>query len=118
MTIPFWVRRLLFGRLPFRFVFVWFDLWVGVYIDKAKHRVYIFPIPMLGIVIQFKRHLPAIYICPKCKRLWANHKSQNYFLEYGVLERLRLRHPPELSDCVSVMRDQSECDKLAGEDPP
>jgi hypothetical protein len=33
------------------FIFAWYDLWVGIFIDRAKRKVYIFPFPTLGIVI-------------------------------------------------------------------
>lgn len=29
----------------------WWDIWVGVYIDRDKRKVYIFPIPCVGVVI-------------------------------------------------------------------
>ena len=32
-------------------IFAWYDLWVGVFIDRPKRRVYIFPLPCIGIVI-------------------------------------------------------------------
>lgn len=34
-----------------RFIFAWYDLWVGVFVDRPKRRVYIFPIPCFGVVI-------------------------------------------------------------------
>lgn len=34
-----------------RGIFAWYDLWIGVFIDPAKRRVYIFPLPCLGIVV-------------------------------------------------------------------
>ncbi len=34
-------------------IFAWYDIWVGLFIDRAKRRLYIFPVPMLGIVIQY-----------------------------------------------------------------
>ncbi len=34
-------------------IFAWYDLWVGVFWDKAKRRLYVLPVPMLGVVIQF-----------------------------------------------------------------
>jgi hypothetical protein len=35
-------------------IFAWYDLWVGAFWDGAKRRLYIFPVPMLGIMIQFR----------------------------------------------------------------
>lgn len=32
-------------------IFAWFDLWVGVFIDRPKRQVYIFPLPCIGFVI-------------------------------------------------------------------
>lgn len=29
------------------------DLWVGVFIDRAKRRVYVFPVPCVGLVISW-----------------------------------------------------------------
>lgn len=34
-------------------IFAWYDLWIGVYWDAGKRRLYILPIPCLGVVIQF-----------------------------------------------------------------
>jgi len=35
-------------------VFAWHVLWIGVFIDTAKQRVYVFPLPCLGVVIQLE----------------------------------------------------------------
>ena len=40
-------------------IFAWYDLWVGVYWDSSKRRLYIFPVPMLGIVIYYPRKRPS-----------------------------------------------------------
>lgn len=32
-------------------IFAWYDIWVGIFIDKKKRVVYVFPIPMFGIKI-------------------------------------------------------------------
>lgn len=36
-----------------RFIFAWYDLWVGLYWDRSKRRLYILPIPCVGIVLDF-----------------------------------------------------------------
>ena len=38
-------------------IFAWFDLWVGVFIDRPRQRVFIFPLPCLGIVIDWSGEL-------------------------------------------------------------
>lgn len=44
-----------------RYLFAWYDLWIGVFIDRKKDTIYIFLIPMLGVVIE-----------PKYPKFW-NH---------------------------------------------
>lgn len=34
-----------------RFIFAWYDLWVGVFWDRTKRKLYILPLPCIGIVI-------------------------------------------------------------------
>lgn len=36
-----------------RLIFAWYDLWIGFYWDRRTRRLYILPIPTLGIVVQF-----------------------------------------------------------------
>lgn len=40
-------------RTTIRPIFAWYDLWVGVFIDRPMRRAYFFPIPCFGIVVQF-----------------------------------------------------------------
>ena len=35
-------------------IFAWYDFWVGVFYDRAKRSLYLFPVPMLGVVIQWE----------------------------------------------------------------
>ena len=34
-----------------RLMFAWYDFWVGLFWDSKKRRLYIFPVPCFGIVI-------------------------------------------------------------------
>jgi hypothetical protein len=36
-----------------RLIFAWYDLWVGVFWDRPRRRLYIFPIPCVGVVLDF-----------------------------------------------------------------
>lgn len=31
----------------------WYDLWIGAYWDRARRRLYVLPIPCVGVVIEF-----------------------------------------------------------------
>ena len=35
-------------------IFAWYDVWIGAYWNREKHRLYILPLPCIGIVIQFQ----------------------------------------------------------------
>lgn len=32
-------------------IFAWYDLWVGVFYDRQKRRLYILPFPCFGLII-------------------------------------------------------------------
>ena len=34
-------------------IFAWYDFWVGMFWDRKSKKLYIFPIPMVGIVVDF-----------------------------------------------------------------
>lgn len=36
-------------------IFAWYDIWIGVFIDTKKRRIYVFPVPMLGFVIEWSK---------------------------------------------------------------
>lgn len=35
-------------------LFAWYDLWVGAFWDGRKRRLYVLPLPCIGVVIQFQ----------------------------------------------------------------
>lgn len=35
-------------------MFAWFDIWVGVFIDRPNRRVYVFPVPCIGLRIDLR----------------------------------------------------------------
>ena len=41
--------------MKIRPIFAWYDLWVGIYIDRENRRVYVLPVPCFGIVIDWRR---------------------------------------------------------------
>ena len=41
------------ARWSARFIFAWYDLWVGIFWDKRKRKLYILPVPCVGVVIEF-----------------------------------------------------------------
>jgi len=34
-------------------IFAWYDIWVGVFIDTKKKKVYVFPVPCIGVVFNY-----------------------------------------------------------------
>lgn len=34
-------------------LFAWYDLWVGVFWDQRKRKLYVLPLPCLGFVLEF-----------------------------------------------------------------
>ncbi len=35
-----------------RLIFRWYDFWVGAFFDRKKRKVYVFPVPVIGVEIQ------------------------------------------------------------------
>ena len=42
-------------RMTVRPIFAWYDLWIGAFWDRKGRRLYILPLPCVGIVIQFSQ---------------------------------------------------------------
>ena len=39
--------------MKIKLMFAWYDLWVGAFIDRRNRRLYLFPVPMFGVRIDF-----------------------------------------------------------------
>lgn len=37
--------------MTIRPIFAWYDLWVGAYYDRRNRRLYVLPVPCLGVVV-------------------------------------------------------------------
>jgi hypothetical protein len=49
-------------------IFAWYDLWIGLFIDAKKKRLYIFPIPCFGLVIEWnEEEVDRSGCCPSCR---------------------------------------------------
>ena len=35
-------------------IFVWYDLWIGIFIDRAKGCAYVFPVPCFGFRVSWR----------------------------------------------------------------
>ena len=39
--------------VTFRFLFAWYDLWIGAYWDRKARALYVLPLPCVGFVLTF-----------------------------------------------------------------
>lgn len=40
--------------MKIRLLFAWYDLWIGVFWDRKTRRLYVLPLPCVGIVVEFR----------------------------------------------------------------
>lgn len=58
-----------------KFIFAWYDFWIGWYWDRDKRILYIFPVPCFGIAVRFKPkhknhmsfYIPPLHYNCKCR---------------------------------------------------
>lgn len=74
--------------MSIKFLFAWYDAWLGLFLDRTKHRLYVFPVPMLGCYIQFP--IGAAWLPWKLKwGLWQNIRDLD-----GSLKLTRVKLTP------------------------
>ncbi len=49
-----------------RCFFAWYDFWVGWFFDRKKRRLYVLPLPMVGIEIQLPHRCHKSVGCAWC----------------------------------------------------
>ncbi|KKM64872.1 hypothetical protein LCGC14_1496950 [marine sediment metagenome] len=53
--------------MKIKLIFAWYDFWVGLFYDRKKRVLYIFPIPTVGIKLNFQmRKVAKVDECPIC----------------------------------------------------
>lgn len=35
-------------------MFAWYDMWIGIFIDRKNRHIYVFPLPMFGFKIGYQ----------------------------------------------------------------
>lgn len=43
-----------YPKFRIKFIFKWFDFWIGLFVDTENRLIYIFPIPMFGFKIGYQ----------------------------------------------------------------
>lgn len=54
--------------MKIKVIFAWYDLWIGFFFDMKKVKIYVFPIPMVGLEISL---LPKGFYIDKVKSHWS-----------------------------------------------
>ena len=53
--------------MKIKIIFAWYDFWIGLFYDQKKKWLYIFPMPMIGILIKLSNAINVHELmCPKC----------------------------------------------------
>lgn len=88
-------------------LFAWYDLWVGFFWDSAKRRLYVLPLPCVGVVIQFARKLSpprddVIELESLVNHCWIHSGYADCGYKYMTTEQKQL-----FRDCVRHCQDSN-----------
>lgn len=53
-------------------LFAWYDLWVGAFWDRAKRKLYVLPLPCIGIVFELSE-------CQRCDGMGFVFRQGSFF---------------------------------------
>ena len=53
LLVAYWTMLVISIDGKIKPIFRWYDLWMGLYIDRTNKLAYIFPVPMFGFVIRW-----------------------------------------------------------------
>ncbi len=97
-----------------RLCFAWYDLYVGLYYDRRNRTMYIFPIPTMGLSIEFKESsMESVSQCLNRKELeFATLTRENAELR-GLLRKHQYQWQGEglyaTDVCIGCKRPKCRC---------
>lgn len=66
-------------KIKIKLLFAWYDLWVGAFWSSKSRKLYILPLPMIGL---------EIFIPPKCKSCKSKRRLHSELQKDGTLKYL------------------------------
>lgn len=67
--------------MKLKILFAWYDLWMGIFIDRIKGTVYVLPIPTVGIKIEL---IPEGYKIEQVMTHWTKQKPERAYIAYKI----------------------------------
>jgi len=43
----------IYRKWRFKFLFAWYDIWIGAFWDRRSRKLYVLPLPCVGFVLNF-----------------------------------------------------------------
>lgn len=93
--------------MKIKFMFAWYDVWIGVFVDTKQRRIYLFPVPMFGVCIDYNvERLPRSQ-CHKCK-----HEAGDFWIYRYWWQKLIWGKPFPMYWCALLkhsVEDNGKC---------
>ncbi len=62
-------------------IFAWYDCWIGVFISTDKRRIYVFPLPCIGFIVE-----------------WTARRSRSEKIMCDMIEKASVLSPKEVRE--------------------